>query len=60
MDFHSNFPDESDQNVATTFEHMKRFIQWMYDNKFVIKDGIIYDTTDGCSKKYRCENAMWI
>ena len=32
----------------------------MYDNKFVIKDGIIYDTTYGCSKKYRCTNAMWI
>ena len=25
-----------------------------------IKYGIIYDTTDGFSKKYRCTNAMWI
>ena len=23
-------------------------------------DGIIYDTTDGCSKQYRYENAMWL
>ena len=32
----------------------------MYDHKFSIKDGIIYDTTDGCNKQYRCANALWI
>ena len=27
---------------------------------FFIKDGIIYDTIYGCSKKYQFENSMWI
>ena len=32
----------------------------MYDNNLFIKDGIIYYTTDGFSKQYRCSNAMWL
>ena len=39
---------------------MKKLITWMYDNKLFIKDGIIYDTTDGCIKKYISENSMWL
>ena len=31
----------------------------MYDNNLSVKDGIIYDTTDGYSKQYRCKNFMW-
>ena len=50
MDFHPHFSDDSDQNIATTFKHMKEFIHWMYENKLFIKDSIIYDTTNGCSK----------
>ena len=46
MDFHSHFSDDSDQNAATTFENMKEFIHWMYENKLFINDGIIYDTKD--------------
>ena len=60
MDFHSHFLDGSTQNAATTFEHMNKFIHWMYYNNLFIKDGIIYDTTNGCSKQYRCENAIWL
>ena len=59
MDFHSHFLDESDQNADTTCEHMKIFIHWMYED-FFINYGIIYDTTDGCSKQYRCSNALWL
>ena len=44
MYFHSHFSDDSAENVATTFEHMKKFIHWMYENNFLIKDAIIYDT----------------
>ena len=39
---------------------MNNFIHWMYENNFFIKYGITYDTTDGCSKQYRCENEIWI
>ena len=35
-------------------------IHRIYLNNFFIKDGILYDTTDGCSKQYRCANVMWI
>ena len=55
MDFHSHFSYDSAHNAATTFEHMVKFIQWMYEDNFFINDGIIYDTTDGCSKQYICK-----
>ena len=32
----------------------------MYENNFIINDGIIYDATDICSKQYRCANAIWL
>ena len=58
-EFQSHFSDGFAQNAATTFEHTKKFIHWMYDNKLFIKGGIIYDTTDGCRIQYRCANTMW-
>ena len=57
-EFQSHFSDGFAQNAATTFEHTKKFIHWMYDNKLFIKGGIIYDTTDGCRIQYRCANTM--
>ena len=60
MDLHSQFSDDSSQSVATTFEHMKKFIHWMYENNLFINDGIISGTTDGCSKQYICGNKMLI
>ena len=39
---------------------MKKFIHCMYENNLFIKDGIIYDTTYGCSKQYTFENTMWL
>ena len=50
MDFHSHFSNDSAHNSATTFEHMNKFIHWMYENNFFINYGIIYDTTDVCIK----------
>ena len=50
MDFNSHFSNDYDHNETTTFEHMKKFILWMYNRILFIKDIIIYDTTDGCSK----------
>ena len=32
----------------------------MYENIVFIKDAILYDTTDRCSKQYRCANEMWL
>ena len=32
----------------------------MFENNFSIKYGIVYDTVDGYSKKYRCTHAMWL
>ena len=39
---------------------MKNLIRWMYDNKFFIKDGMIYDNIDGCRKQYQCKNLIWL
>ena len=58
MDFHSHFSNDPAHNADTTFEYMNKFIHWFYDNEFPMKDGIIYYTKYGCSKKYRFENAM--
>ena len=60
MGFQSHFSDESAQNADTTFEHMNKFIHWMYDNNLFIKYGIIYYTTCGCIKQYICVNSMWL
>ena len=34
IDFYSHFSDYSAHNAANTFEHMKVFIQWMYERTF--------------------------
>ena len=60
MVFYSYVPDESAHNAATTFEHNKKFIHWMYENKLFLKDVIKYYTKYGCIKHYRCENSMCI
>ena len=60
MDFYSHFTVKSAHNAATTFEHTKKLIHWIYNNKTFTKDVIIYDTAYGCSKQYICPNAMWI
>ena len=60
MDFYSKFSDDSAHIAATTFEHIKNFMNCIYENNLFIKDGIIYDTTYGCIKQYRCENEMYL
>ena len=60
MDFHSHFSDSSGQNEATTFEHMIKFIHWMYEHNLFIKCGIIFVTKDVCSKQCICENEIWL
>ena len=32
----------------------------MYEGNLLIKDSKIYDTADGCSKKYICVNELWL
>ena len=60
MYFHPHFSYDSYQNDANKFEHMNNLIQWMYEVNVFIQYGIIYDTTGGCSKQYKYENAMWL
>ena len=59
MKFHSYFSDDSAHNASTICKYMKKFINWMYNENLVINDGIIYNTTDGCSKQYICANSLW-
>ena len=58
--FESCFSYDTNANSATTFEHMKCFFHWMYENNFFITYNIIYDTKDGCKNKNWCANAMWL
>ena len=51
MYFHSHFSDDYAQNAATTFQNIKNFNHLICDHNFFIKYGIIYYTTDGCSKQ---------
>ena len=47
MSFHSHFSDDSAHNVDTTFYHMKKFMNFMYDNHLFINDGMTYDNIYG-------------
>ena len=60
IDFHSHFLDASAHNDATTFDHMIKFIHWMYENKLFINDSIVYDNMDGYSNQCICANEKWI
>ena len=59
MEFHSHFSDDSAHNSATNCEHMKKFIHCMYTYNLVRNYGIIYNTTDVCSKQYICDHLLW-
>ena len=54
MEIHSKISDDSAQNSATTCEHMKNSIHWMYEDIYFIKGVIIYDNKDVCKKQYIC------
>ena len=41
MNFHSHFSDDSAENAATTFDNIKKFVHWMYENSLFKKYGII-------------------
>ena len=58
MDFNPHPSDDSAHNAATKFEHMKMFINVMYNSNLFIEDVIIYDSIYGCIKQCRCSNAM--
>ena len=60
MEFFSYLSDDSSHNTATTFEHIKIFIHWIYNDNLFIKDIIIYDSIDVCGNKYRCFNLIWL
>ena len=58
--FKSHVSDDSAKNAGTAFEHIKVFINWIYENNLFIKNGIIYDIKYVCSKQYRYANTMQI
>ena len=60
MNSHSDFLYEHAQNAPTTYEHMKKFIHWMYYENLLIKDDMNDNTADGCIKQYICTNALWL
>ena len=60
MDFHSHMADESDQDAATTHEHMSRMLDTYIKEYGPLPDNcVMLDHTDGCAKQYRCGNALF-
>ena len=56
-DFHTFLSDGKKQNATRTDLHMTKLIKYL-KNKGVLKYRL-YETTDGCSKQYRCGTALW-
>ena len=61
MQFHSHLSSGKMQNAATTHNHMKKLIEELIEEKLLLPViGVIFDNTDGCSKQYRCANAIYL
>mmetsp|Transcript_39227 Transcript_39227/g.95297 ORF Transcript_39227/g.95297 Transcript_39227/m.95297 type:complete len:477 (-) Transcript_39227:173-1603(-) len=60
MTFHSHFSDGSRQDAATTHEHMKVLLDFLKSQGQLFQDCIYWEDTDGCSKQYRCGNALYL
>ena len=45
------------QNAAWTDLHMKKLVSHLKEELSKLKR--LYETTDGCSKQYRCGTALW-
>ena len=59
-EFHSHFADKSPLNSAYTHEHMKVMIARLTDNDIMKTRSTIWYFTDGCSKQYRCDTAVYL
>ena len=60
MDFHSHMSEDSDQNAATTHIHMCKMLDCYIENYGALPENCtILDHTDGCTKQYRCGNALF-
>ena len=61
FDFHSHFADFSQQDAATTFEHMCAMLKAHETrNGKIKKNSVFLDNTDGCAKQYRSGNALFL
>lgn len=60
MTFHSHFSDGSRQDAAATHEHMKCLFTCLQEEGKLAPAMTVWEDTDGCSKQYRCGNALYL
>ena len=59
LEFHSHFSDDSRHDASTTNAHMMKMIDNMRQKNQDISECTIWESTDGCSKQYRCGAALY-
>ena len=58
--FHCHLSDDNTQNASSTHAHMDLLISRLMAAGVLRKDGTFWDTTDGCSKQYRCATCLYL
>ena len=58
LQFHSHFSDNSRQDASTTIAHMMKMMDKLKLNNQDINESTIWESTDKCSKQYRCGSAL--
>lgn len=60
LQIHSHFSDDSRQDAATTTAHMEVLLKHLQATGVIGENATMWDSTDGCSKQYRCAKAFWL
>jgi hypothetical protein len=60
LQIHSHFSDDSRQDAATTTAHMEVLLKHLQASGEIGEHATMLDSTDGCSKQYRCAKAYWL
>jgi hypothetical protein len=60
LQIHSHFSDDSHQDSATTTAHIEVLLKHLQASGEIGEHATMFDSTDGCSKQYRCAKAFWL
>jgi hypothetical protein len=60
MEFHSHFSDFSKQDAASTYAHTDKLVTVLFESGRMKRGGTMFESTDGCTKQYRCGTACFL
>ena len=59
LQFHSHFSADSRQDASTTNVHVVKMMDKLKLNNQAISGCTVWESTDGCSKQYRCGSTLY-